>query len=115
VPEGLYDPASTSSAAVMVVLVMNRLMRPEQVGVAAIAWQARETVTSSKRQFMAQYSGTFRASAQWGVEKTKGDEAAALSNILKTYQLKRARTWITRALLGKAKLGLLKLGLLALA
>jgi hypothetical protein len=46
-------------------------MRLEHAGLAAIAWQAREKATSTNRQFMAQYSGTFDA-AQWGVEKNEG-------------------------------------------
>src|ERR1700686_1884760 len=63
VPEGLYGPAGKSSAAVMVVLVMNRLMRPEQAGVAAIARGAREKEGSRRGQVMAQYSDTFETSA----------------------------------------------------
>jgi hypothetical protein len=46
------------------------LMRPEQVGVAAIARAAREREASRRRQVMAQYSGTFETSAMGAVEKT---------------------------------------------
>src|ERR1700693_4776326 len=70
VPEGLYGPAGMSSAEVTVVFVMNRLMRPGHVGVAApIAREAREIAASGKRQVMAQYP---RASHKIPVECVTG-------------------------------------------
>jgi hypothetical protein len=44
-------------------LVMNRLVRPEQVGEAAIASEARERAARRRRQCIAQYSDNFQAIA----------------------------------------------------
>ena len=62
VPEGLYGPAGISSAEVTVVFVMNRLMRLEHVGDAAIARGARPKAATRTRQFIAQYSDIFDVS-----------------------------------------------------
>ena len=81
----MYGPVGTSSAEVIVVLVMNRLVRLEHVGDAARAWEAREKAASRKHLFMAQYDGTFNASAQWdlngkaSVETCHGTMAASVS------------------------------------
>src|SRR5579863_1077599 len=51
-PGGVYGPAGTSSADVMVVLVMNRSARLEHVGDAAVATGAKDNTVSKTRQFI---------------------------------------------------------------
>jgi len=49
---GVYGPAATSSADVMVVLVMNKSARLEHVGDAAVATEAKDNSACNRRQFI---------------------------------------------------------------